>query len=106
MARADFDMLWPMCLAVVVEKHALLIFRAWRSGDWLEYGVWNIPVPAEGPAVQPDTVIAPIVGFDCSYCRNCRLRYGGRFFYRTLAAMTVTSNNIGVGYVQAPISII
>jgi 5,10-methenyltetrahydrofolate synthetase len=84
-----------IALPVVIEKGRPLIFREWRPGDRLEKGVWNIPIPAEGPAVQPDVVIAPVVGFDPEHYR---LGYGGGFFDRTLAAMTSPRLAIGVGY--------
>ncbi len=89
-----------IALPVVVEKGQPLIFRAWRQGDKLEKGVWNIPVPAAGPPVQPTVVIAPVVGFDPD---KFRLGYGGGFFDRTLAAMPVKPLVIGVGYRMAAI---
>jgi 5-formyltetrahydrofolate cyclo-ligase len=74
-----------------------LSFAPGRRGDQLVRGVWNIPVPADGEAVIPDVVIAPVVGFD----RACyRLGYGGGFFDRTLAAMTDFPRKMGVGYAQ------
>ena len=51
-------------LPVVVEKAQPLIFRAYKPGDRLEKGVWNIPIPAEGEAILPDIVISPLVGVD------------------------------------------
>ncbi|MGE3148254.1 MAG: 5-formyltetrahydrofolate cyclo-ligase [Pseudorhodoplanes sp.] len=85
-------------LPVVVTKNAPLVFRLWREGDRLTRGIWGIPVPAEGEAVQPDIVIAPLVGFDA----ECyRLGYGGGFFDRTLAALPESTTAIGVGYEQA-----
>ncbi|TPK49788.1 5-formyltetrahydrofolate cyclo-ligase [Mesorhizobium sp. B2-5-4] len=82
-------------LPIVVEKGQPLIFRAYKPGDRLEKGVWNIPIPAEGDPVLPDIVISPIVGIDpASY----RLGYGGGFFDRTLAAMSFKPLVIGVGY--------
>ena len=58
-------------LPVVIAKNAPLVFRAWKSGDKLVSGAWNIPVPADGGEVIPDIVIAPVVGYD----KNCyRLR--------------------------------
>ena len=82
-------------LPVVVEKARPLVFRAYRPGDRLEKGVWNIPVPAEGDPVIPDIVIAPLVGVDV---RNYRLGYGGGFFDRTLASLPKKPLVIGVGY--------
>lgn len=82
-------------LPLVIEKGHPLEFRAWRQGDPLEKGIWNIPVPAAGPAVYPDIVISPVVGFDPG---NYRLGYGGGFFDRTLAALPRKPLVIGVGY--------
>lgn len=84
-----------VALPVVIAKGQPLVFRDWRPGDRLEKGIWNIPVPAEGPAVAPDIVIAPLVGFDP---QKYRLGYGGGFFDRTLAALSRRPLAIGVGY--------
>ena len=48
-----------IALPVVVQKGHPLEFRHWAPGDPMERGVWNILVPARGPAVLPDVVIAP-----------------------------------------------
>ena len=82
-------------LPIVIEKGQPLIFRAYKAGDRLEKGVWNIPIPADGRAVIPDVVLAPVVGFDP---QGFRLGYGGGFFDRTLAAMPFKPLVIGVGY--------
>jgi len=82
-------------LPVVIEKGQPLVFRAYRPGDRLEKGVWNIPIPAQGDPVLPDIVISPIVGIDPG---NYRLGYGGGFYDRTLAAMPFKPLVIGVGY--------
>jgi 5-formyltetrahydrofolate cyclo-ligase len=82
-------------LPVVVEKGQPLTFRAYRPGDRLQKGVWNIPIPAEGAEVVPDVVLAPVVGFDPA---NFRLGYGGGFFDRTLAAFAKKPFVIGLGY--------
>lgn len=87
-------------LPVVVKKAHPLVFRQWQSGDRLERGVWNIPIPADGAEVVPDIAIAPVVGYD----PQCyRLGYGGGFFDRTLAALLPHKPRLfGVGYsVQA-----
>jgi 5,10-methenyltetrahydrofolate synthetase len=90
-------------LPVVTEPRTPLVFRAWRPGARMERGFWNIPVPADGAVVTPDIVIAPVVGFDA----DCyRLGYGGGYFDRTLAAMSVKPQVIGVGYAYAAIATI
>ena len=82
-------------LPIVVEKARPLMFRAYRPGDPLEKGIWNIPIPAEGDPVIPDVVVAPLVGVDPG---NYRLGYGGGFFDRTLASLPQKPLVIGIGY--------
>ena len=90
-------------LPVVVAKATPLVFRAWRPGDALARGVWNIPIPAEGEELRPDIVIAPLVGFDWL---GYRLGYGGGFFDRTLAGLAPRPKAIGVGYALAAMATI
>lgn len=91
-------------LPVVVALGQPLIFRAWKSGEALDKGVWNIPVPRDSAAeLLPDIVIAPVIGFD----RQCyRLGFGGGFYDRTLAAMPKRPRVLGVGFELAEIETI
>lgn len=87
-------------LPMVVAPRAPLVFRAWRRGEPLQPGIWNIPVPSEGAEVTPDIVLAPVVGFDrCCY----RLGHGGGFFDRTLLALPQKPRIVGVGYARLAI---
>jgi len=82
-------------LPAVVDKKGPLEYRAWRPGEPLIDGVWNIPVPEKRDLVIPHAVLAPVVGFD----RQCyRLGYGGGYFDRTLAALSPRPRAIGVGF--------
>src|SRR5438105_170142 len=103
--RAEFDprplIDWAVAagrivaLPVVVDKKGPLEYRAWRPGEALVDGVWNIPVPEKREIVLPSTVLAPVVGFD----RACyRLGYGGGYFDRTLAALAPQPLAIGIGF--------
>jgi 5-formyltetrahydrofolate cyclo-ligase len=84
-----------LALPVVVERARPLVFREWWPGIRLVPGIWGIPVPAEGNAVLPDVLLAPLVGFDaCGY----RLGYGGGYYDRTLAALPERPLVIGIGY--------
>jgi 5-formyltetrahydrofolate cyclo-ligase len=84
-----------VALPVVVDKKGPLEYRAWRPGEKLVDGVWNIPVPERREIVLPQAVLAPLVGFDL----DCyRLGYGGGYFDRTLAALTPRPWAIGVGF--------
>lgn len=90
-------------LPVVVEKSAPLKFRPWSPDCRMERGVWNILVPAEGPEVDPDICLAPVVGWDRA---GFRLGYGGGYFDRTLAALYPRPFTIGVGMDTARIDTI
>ncbi|MGA8382594.1 MAG: 5-formyltetrahydrofolate cyclo-ligase, partial [Stellaceae bacterium] len=50
-------------LPAVIDKNGPLEYRAWRPGDPLVDGVWNIPVPERRDIVVPQAVLAPLVGF-------------------------------------------
>ena len=79
---------------MVVERARPLVFREWWPGIRMP-GVWGIPVPAEGDAVLPDVLVAPLVGFDAA---GYRLGYGGGYYDRTLAALPDRPPAIGVGF--------
>lgn len=84
-----------VALPAVVDKKGPLEYRAWRPGEPLVDGVWNIPVPEKRDIVIPQAVLAPLVGFD----RQCyRLGYGGGYFDRTLAALSPRPRAIGIGF--------
>ena len=84
-----------VALPAVADKRGPLEYRAWRPGEKLVDGVWNIPIPEKRQIVVPQAVLAPLVGFD----RDCyRLGYGGGYFDRTLAAFTPRPLAIGVGF--------
>ncbi|MCL4767025.1 MAG: 5-formyltetrahydrofolate cyclo-ligase [Hyphomicrobiaceae bacterium] len=83
-----------LALPVVVRKGAPLEYWQWRMGDSIERGFWNIPVPRQRHPVEPDAVVAPLVGFWDHY----RLGYGGGYFDRTLAAARKRPYAIGLGF--------
>ena len=72
--RAEFDprplVDWAVAagrtvaLPVVIDKKGPLEYRAWRPGDKLVDGVWNIPIPEKRDIVTPALVLAPLVGFE------------------------------------------
>jgi 5-formyltetrahydrofolate cyclo-ligase len=111
--RAEFDprgiIDWAVAagrsvaLPVVVDKRGPLEYRAWRPGEPLVDGVWNIPVPAKRDIVVPAIVLAPLVGFDAACYR---LGYGGGYFDRTLAALRPKALAIGVGFAAQEIATI
>ena len=84
-----------LALPVVVQRARPMEFRPWRPRMRLAKGVWDILVPAEGPAVQPDTLLVPLVGFDA---RGYRLGHGGGYYDRTLAALPRRPLAVGIGF--------
>jgi 5-formyltetrahydrofolate cyclo-ligase len=84
-----------MALPVVIDRKGPLEYRAWKPGEALTAGVWDIPIPEKRDIVMPAMVLAPLVGFD----RECyRLGYGGGYFDRTLAFLEPRPLAIGVGF--------
>ena len=84
-----------VALPVVLGFGRPLEFRLWKPGDPMARGVYDIPYPAGGEAVQPDLVISPLVGFDDG---RYRLGYGAGFYDRTLASFPAKPRTIGVGF--------
>lgn len=82
-------------LPVVVDKSGPLEFRAWHAGSKMELGVYDIPHPAEGAAVAPDTLLVPLVGYDRA---GYRLGNGCGYYDRTLAALPKKPLCIGIGF--------
>jgi 5-formyltetrahydrofolate cyclo-ligase len=87
----------PVALPAVVAKGQPLEYRLWHPEIVMTTGRYSfdIPHPAEGPAVVPDVLLVPLLGFDKD---GYRLGYGGGYFDRTLAAYPVRPKTIGVGF--------
>lgn len=79
-------------LPVVIAKASPLEFRTWYPGVETDPGVFGLPVPRT-PAVVPDAVLMPPVGFDR---QGYRLGYGGGYFDRTLASLSPQPLKIGL----------
>lgn len=87
-----------IALPVVMEKNHPVEFREWVPKCQMVRGVWNIPVPADGKAVTPDIVIAPLLGVDDE---NFRLGNGGGYYDMTLAQMQPAPLVVGTGHAFA-----
>jgi 5-formyltetrahydrofolate cyclo-ligase len=90
-------------LPVVVAPRSPLTFRAWHPGVELVLGALDIPYPKDGKSVLPDTILAPMNGFDAD---GFRLGYGAGFFDRTLAALPRRPRTIGIAYEMARLATI
>jgi 5-formyltetrahydrofolate cyclo-ligase len=93
--RRIIDLGGEVALPVVIRPRHPLEFRRWTPQTAMAKGVWDIPHPAEGPAVHPVTLLVPLVGFDTA---GYRLGYGGGFYDRTLATVPQRPQTWGVGF--------
>lgn len=90
---------FDLCLPVVVQANAPLVFRAWKEGDELEKGPLGTRHPIGSmETVVPDVMLVPLLSYDLS---GNRIGWGGGFYDRTLADYKKQRRRVtalGVGY--------
>jgi 5-formyltetrahydrofolate cyclo-ligase len=85
----------PLALPAMQGKGKPLVFRSWSPGDEMAPAVWGIAEPlCSRPAVVPDVVLVPLLGFDA---RGTRLGYGGGFYDRSLQELRLAKSIVAIG---------
>jgi 5-formyltetrahydrofolate cyclo-ligase len=79
----------------VAGRDAPMRFLAWRPGELLEIGLFGLRQPiADAPEVEPDLIVAPLLGFD----RALRRIGQGAGFYDRAFATVPAARRIGVAW--------
>lgn len=84
-----------LCLPIVTGKNKPLLFRAWKPGDSLKTGKYNIlePLPS-ADIIEPDVLLIPLLAFDR---QGNRLGQGGGYYDRTLASLRGKTKILAIG---------
>lgn len=83
---------------VILAPSTPLRFRAWGPGITMIAGEFGALIPAEGPWIDPQVVIVPLLAFDA---KGFRLGYGGGYYDRTLAGLRARGPVHAVGFAFA-----
>ncbi|MGB0507632.1 MAG: 5-formyltetrahydrofolate cyclo-ligase [Pikeienuella sp.] len=87
-----------ICVPVIEALHHPLKFREWTPDCEMIEGAFGAAVPATGEYLDPNIVIAPLVGWDR---QGWRLGYGGGFYDRSLEGLRAKQPTRAIGFAYA-----
>jgi len=76
----------------ITKKNQPLTFHEWAFDTEMKPGLANIPEPFQTPAIEPDLVFAPCLGWQGFDQRFWRLGYGGGYYDRSFADYALVAN--------------
>jgi len=84
-----------LALPVIAGRGKPLIMRAWKFGDPLKAGQWDIrePLP-DAPEVAPDILIVPLAAFDRA---GHRIGYGAGYYDMTISSLRAKKHATAIG---------
>ena len=88
-------------LPVVNKIDRTLTFHAWYPGCPMQEDAYGIPKPKDTEIIQPTLLFVPCVGYSVG---GYRLGYGGGFYDRTLASLSLRPFTVGLGYASGFVS--
>jgi len=87
---------WTLCLPVVAQTEAALVFRLWEGGPPAARDACGLRVPPTSARVlTPELLLMPCLGF---HEDGYRLGYGGGYYDRSLAAATTPMRTLGLAF--------
>ncbi|MCW1917372.1 5-formyltetrahydrofolate cyclo-ligase [Rhodobacter sp. KR11] len=88
----------PVGVPVILAPATPLRFRLWTPDATMVTGDFGALIPADGPWIEPQVMIAPLLSFDA---RGYRLGYGGGFYDRTVQALRARHKVTVIGFAFA-----
>ena len=84
-----------LALPAIAGRGKPLIMRAWRWGEPLDRGQWDIREPKpEAPEVEPDILLVPLLAFDRA---GHRIGYGAGYYDMTITRLRARKPVTAIG---------